>query len=930
MNSLLMCSDLKRSFGHEEVLRGIDLILPQKGLIGISGPSGSGKSTLLHILAGLDASYSGRYVFKGMDMGKKDEAERSRIRLLSMGYVLQKDSLLDLEDAETNVLLPALSVAKNSKKLRHQASSLLFSVGLKNKAKQKVGTLSGGERQRVGLARALMMDPDILFCDEPTGALDEKNGRLIFELLRKISSNRLVIVASHDEALLEEFADERIEMKDGKIKKKEKQIVSEPAGTFLLAKPQKEREEPRLPSSFLYEHAKRRRKTKKIRSFLSESAISLGLLGIGMSVYLSSSISCQITDAFSSLVPPNTLVMSPLSSSPPLGEIKPATHDEADYLMSQYPDSVDGYGKTLLYDFESAFEDENEFTYVHGSKVEVLSGFSVRTINDFLWSEEGNEFYPSRPKTMDWSEVILGIPYATMAKLCGDFGLVRGYEHLGRFCDQGSLTITLHLSRLAWNFSESPGFNVVAVAPSSIPCFYHASSSWNQEVFFDYLRFEDVGNGIPSTPQQCQTIPYLELSVPFSSFLRTCRKDPKRNRLSFDVPSNRYLPSYCPGGERCSLPRAYCFEAIKSGLDYSLAESIQGDWSSEILGRIPVTSGGFYADAESVMMGFQGKFFLCKTEEGANQLIDAYSDLPVEEASSSGKLPPNCVDGSLLATGPKQLRLSCDFSEVKGEAPTSGQECILSSSLYEAWNDPEVIYVCAEISSEVLGDTYSRDFALSPLRVVGTKQEKTNTLFVSSDWTLDYFLDSLGMSPFLLEPSGCVFTLKPNADGPRLAKQLSTLYPAYRFACPSQSVSDSVSSTTDYIQSVLFAFSFVAFSVGLSVFILVISLTVAENKKEARLLYLLGISRKDVARLYGWSGFQSAGSALLGSCLGLLAAELFTSYFLSRFFGTDLVISLSLAPYLSCFALFLLFLGFLSVFLRFYFSRANFEKSSKA
>ena len=144
MNSLLMCSDLKRSFGHEEVLRGIDLILPQKGLIGISGPSGSGKSTLLHILAGLDASYSGRYVFKGMDMGKKDEAERSRIRLLSMGYVLQKDSLLDLEDAETNVLLPALSVAKNSKKLRHQASSLLFSVGLKNKAKQKVGTLSGG------------------------------------------------------------------------------------------------------------------------------------------------------------------------------------------------------------------------------------------------------------------------------------------------------------------------------------------------------------------------------------------------------------------------------------------------------------------------------------------------------------------------------------------------------------------------------------------------------------------------------------------------------------------------------------------------------------------------------------------------------------------------------------------------------------------
>ena len=188
MTAAILLERLNRRFGKQRVLKDIDLAFPKKGLLAIVGESGSGKSTLLNILSGLDHGYEGKVKILGKDLKKLSESERMEFRLRTVGYLFQSFNLLELESVFTNVTLPLNAISLSSKNIKKRRGIDLISyVGLKGKEKRNVSTLSGGEKQRVALARALINDPKILLCDEPTGALDEKNGKAVFELLQKIS-----------------------------------------------------------------------------------------------------------------------------------------------------------------------------------------------------------------------------------------------------------------------------------------------------------------------------------------------------------------------------------------------------------------------------------------------------------------------------------------------------------------------------------------------------------------------------------------------------------------------------------------------------------------------------------------------------------------------------------------------------------------------
>ena len=900
MSSLLMLSDLKRSFQGEEVLKGINLTLPRTGFIGVTGPSGSGKSTLLHVISGLDGLYQGRYVFDNQDMSKKSEAELADFRLKKVGYLLQGDSLLGLEDCAINVSLPLISNYKTKKESAYlRANALLCLVGLPGFSNKKVSKLSGGEKQRVALARALSLNPPLLICDEPTGALDEKNGQAIFSLLHDLSKDRLVIVTSHDKDLLRHYCDRLITLHDGIIVSDEtmigpnKKMVKLPKLANL-----EQKKKCFLPFSFLLSHGKKRRKSKKIRTFLSEMAISAGLLGLGASIYLSSSISSQIETAFSSVIPKNRVVMSPRSTSEQsISDITICSDGDAKYVASAYSDVVKGLGKSLIYDFETSFEDGNEFTYRVGSKMEVIPGLSIRSINDFIWTEEVDSFSSSLPLDMDWSELILGLPYASMAKLCGDYGLVRGYEPLNEFCLQGALNIRLLLSNLSWNLSETTTFRVRKVVPSSFPCFYHSEIDWNQEILFSHLRFKDAKGESPTNPQECKSIPFVVISCPYSSFLHRLRRDEFADGISFDLPSSTYLPSICASGTSLSLPRCYLYTGKRNGISFPFLDQIEKSEDS-ILGKIPSSEGSYFASSSSSVMGFRNKFFLSLNEEGANELVDAYSDLPLDQAFLQGDLPSDCIDGGLLSTGNNQLRISCDFTSISNETPKSIDEVYLSSFLYKSWNSPKEVFVCAESKAETIGTRYSRDFVIRKLKVLGSIDESFPVLFCLSNWTLDFYLDELGVSPLQLEITDCVFQIKEGIDYKNLASKLEKKYPKFHFTSPSAAVSESINETLSYVGTILYAFSFIALSVSLMLYLLVTSLTIAENKNEARLLFILGIPRAGIYSLYAVGSLLYASSSLLSSCVGMLFAQIGVSFFLSYAFGTQFNLSFSLLPIL--------------------------------
>ena len=213
---MLTVSNIKKTFYSKEerqdVLKNVSFSLPDKEMYFIVGKSGSGKSTLLNLIGGLDTPDSGSIEFNGLQLEKLSPKELSSYRARSIGFVFQESNLFDDLSVEDN-----LTISVDRKISKAEIESILKRFDLFGLEKQKVNTLSGGEKQRVAIMRAVLKNPEMILCDEPTGSLDEENSKNIFTILKKLSKEKLVIVVSHDRKSAEDFGDGIIEIKDGVI-----------------------------------------------------------------------------------------------------------------------------------------------------------------------------------------------------------------------------------------------------------------------------------------------------------------------------------------------------------------------------------------------------------------------------------------------------------------------------------------------------------------------------------------------------------------------------------------------------------------------------------------------------------------------------------------------------------------------------------------
>lgn len=198
-------------------LRGVDLDIKDGEFVAIVGNSGAGKTTLLNCLAGLDEPDYGVVLFKGKDLHHSNDSEKSRARLLEMGFIFQSYALIPHFDTRENVALPA-DLAGFSKGLKNRIEELLDGVGISKQAKQYPAQLSGGQLQRVAIARALTNRPKVLFADEPTGDLDSKTGKQVMELIKKFheETKTTIIIITHEHDIAG-YAQRQIKMEDGVI-----------------------------------------------------------------------------------------------------------------------------------------------------------------------------------------------------------------------------------------------------------------------------------------------------------------------------------------------------------------------------------------------------------------------------------------------------------------------------------------------------------------------------------------------------------------------------------------------------------------------------------------------------------------------------------------------------------------------------------------
>lgn len=399
---MLELKNIKKTYRIGEVetraLDDVTVSFREKEFVAILGTSGSGKTTSLNIIGGLDIYDSGDMIINGKSTKNFKDREWDAYRNNSIGFIFQSYNLIThlsiVANVEMGMTLSGVSASEKHKR----AMEVLEKVGLKEHVHKKPNQLSGGQMQRVAIARALANDPDILLCDEPTGALDTSTSVQIMDLIKEVAGDKLVIMVTHNPQLAEKYADRIVSFQDGKI-------ISD-TNPFEEKNPKNDFSLKKTSMSFFtaLRISANNIKTKLGRTFLTSFASSIGIIGIALILSLSVGFQMQIDKFEADTLQQMPIIISQQSVDMDVETIKKLNDEEDKYKA--YPEDenvfvIDSIQETMFH--ANKFTDEY-IEYINNIDKDICKSMQfTRTINLNMVRKSGDKYFPVTAGNMSFT-----------------------------------------------------------------------------------------------------------------------------------------------------------------------------------------------------------------------------------------------------------------------------------------------------------------------------------------------------------------------------------------------------------------------------------------------------------------------------------------------------------------------------------------------
>ncbi len=875
---MLKLENIDCVLGGERILDIKMLQLSRPGLYVFLGPSGCGKTTLLNIIAGLTKEYKGTVNIFNNNYKKMNEEDICRLRASHFSIYFQHSVFLEELTLEENILLTAINtnselVSFNSEKVALLARKL----NVEHRLNQKVKKLSGGEKTRAALARSLAKEVPLYLFDEPTAALDPQNAHIAMELIKEKAARSIVILVSHDQKLIEQYADVILCLEYGKIVK----IKELNAPKENVVKTEQFKGDYENNSDFT---AKALLKAKKRQNLFTGTSINIGIVSLGLSLLLVSAINTKMTNAFQGSFAEETRFVA-ADNIPPPSVVKSVSRTEIGAIFPSSPK----VGALYTNDMFSFFPSVNKLSLTFLNYDFPLPSFHIGLFNEPLFINEIKEETFPYIRSLASDEIGLVLPF-------DDFKVIQNVlylpfrnspDELGNYLKQNEVVLKLDIGNNSWDYFDEQSFTLKSVMLGLEPYVIMGEPS-------DVALLFEEKMGLPSSlnltkeeeyPWTLKRINYLysvnaekilwELSQNQNYLVTLANRSYFRHIFNKRALQNRILIFEAPPhfNEVLSFSNASSFFTFNNGLTF-----------------IP----------EMMMVGYLYNFFLSPSPELVTDVITLDKNERLKSRPHFA-LPEGIINLAIQYNGLGSFR----FAKVPSDY--SLNEIGISSGLAkELFNKTdvvgEVLHLGALTAISEINNEYQKDYSETSLVIKEVINEERSMLYHHPLWSYLLFKDVFALDVFSLRLNGVIVE-----EGEIIDTKLKVTYPFKEFKT-------SLDSSLKELQNYTLVIAAAAFALSTIIIFMVIYLLVAELNEEFSGLYLIGYAKKTLQKIIKDYIKRFLGLNILLSLGQMFLFSFLIEYILSETFLTPFKYHFEILPYfvVVTFALSLLFvlLGF--------------------